>query len=87
MARAMARESLVNRKRPANPPCLFKNQSHQDIRIWLMAVQDYFEQNSHLWTMKVDRIKYVLRRLARDDVAPFTDTDRKKMSGALGYKK
>jgi len=52
-----------------------------------MAVQDYFERNSHLWTIEVDRIKYALGRMEGDNVSPFTDTYRKKMSGALGYKK
>jgi len=52
-----------------------------------MAVQDYFERNSHQWTREVDRIKYAMGRIEGDDVAPFTDTYRKKMSGALGYKK
>jgi len=52
-----------------------------------MAVQDYFERNSHQWTMEVDQIKYAIGRMEGDDVAPFTDTDRKKILGALAYKK
>jgi len=48
MAKAIARERLLNTKRPSDPPWIFKNKSHQDIRIWLMAVQHYFERNSHL---------------------------------------
>jgi len=52
-----------------------------------MAVQDYFKRNSHLWAIEVDRIKYALGRMEGDDVAPFKDTYRKKMSQALGYKK
>ena len=59
----------------------------QDIRIWLMAVQDYCEWNSHQWTMEVDRIKYGLGDIEGDEVAPFKDTYQKKMSGAFGYKK
>jgi len=87
MAKAITQERLLSSKRPADPPWVFKNMSHQDIPIWLMVVQDYFERNSHLWTMEVDRIKYALGRIEGDDVAPFKDTYRKKMSGALGYKK
>jgi len=87
MAKAIARERLLHTKRPSDPPWVFKNKSHQDIRIWLMAVQDYFEWNSHQWTMEVDPIKYTMGRMEGDDVAPFTDTYRKKMSGALGYTK
>jgi len=48
MAKASAREQLLSTKRPSDPLWVFKNKSHQDIRIWLMAVQDYFERNSHL---------------------------------------
>jgi len=87
MAKAIAREWLRSTKRLADRPWVFKNKSYQDIRIWLMAVQEYCERNSHLWTMEVDRIKYALGQMAGDDVAPFKDNDRKKMSGALGYKK
>jgi len=47
MAKAIARERLLHTKRPYDHPWVFKNKSHQDIRIWLMAVQDYFERNSH----------------------------------------
>jgi len=87
MAKAIARERLLHTKRPSDPPWVFKNKPHQDIRIWLMAVQDFFERNSHQWTMETDRIKYAMGRMEGDDVAPFTDTYRKKMSGALGYTK
>jgi len=87
MAKAIAGERLLHTKRPSDPPWVFKNKSHQDIRIWLIAVQDYCERNSHQWTMDVDRIKYAMGRMEGEDVAPFTDTYRKKMSGALGYKK
>jgi len=87
MAKAIARERLLHTKRPSDPPWVFKNKPYQDIRIWLMAVQDFFERNSHQWTMETDRIKYAMGRMEGDDVAPFTDTYRKKMSGALGYAK
>jgi len=87
MAKAIAQERLLHTKRPSDPPWVFKNKSHQDIRIWLMAVQDYFERNSHLWTMEPDRIKYAMGPMEGEEVAPFTDTYRKKMSGALGYTK
>jgi len=87
MAKAIARERLLHTKRPSGPPWVFKNKSHQDIRILLMAVQDYFERNSHQWTMETDRIKCAMGRMEGDDVAPFTDTYRKKMLGALGYRK
>jgi len=82
MARAIARERLSTMKRPADPPEVLKNKSYQDIHIWLMAVQDYFERNTNLLTEVVDRIKYALGRMEGDDVAPFKDTYRKRMSGA-----
>jgi len=81
MAKVIIRERLLHTKRPSDPPWVFKNKSHQDIRIWLMAVQDFFERNSYQWTMETDRIKYARGRMERDDVAPFTDTYQKKMSG------
>jgi len=87
MAKAITRERLLHTKRPSDPPWVFKHKSHQDIRIWLMAVQEYFERNSHQWTMETDRVKYAMGRMEGDNVAPVTDTYRKKMSGALGYRK
>ena len=74
MAKAIAQEQLLSTKRPSDSPWVFKNISHQDIRIWLISVQNYFERNSHLWMMEVDRIKYALGRMEGDDVARFTDT-------------
>jgi len=47
MAKAIARERLSSMKSPADPPEVFKNKSYQDIRIWLMAVQDYFERTTN----------------------------------------
>ena len=79
MAKAITQEWLLNTKRPADPPEVFKNESYQDIWIWLITFQDYFERNSHLWTIEVDRIKYALGRMAGDDIAPFKDTYQKKM--------
>jgi len=35
----------------------------------------------------MNRIKYAMGRMEGDDVAPFTDTYRKEMSGTLGYTK
>jgi len=37
--------------------------------------------------METDRIKYAMGRMEGDDIAPFTDTYRKKMLGSLGYRK
>ena len=37
--------------------------------------------------MEADQIKYAMGRMEGDDVAPFTDTYRKEMSGTLGYTK
>jgi len=47
IAKAIAKERLSSMKRTADPPEVFKNKSYQDIRIWLMAVQDYFELNTN----------------------------------------
>jgi len=52
-----------------------------------MAVQDYFERNEHLCTIEVDRIKYAMGCMEEENVAHFTDTYRKKMSGTFNYKK
>jgi len=47
MVKAIARQRLLHTKRPSDPLWVFRNKSHLDIRIWLMAVQDSFAWNSH----------------------------------------
>jgi len=78
---------MARNKRPSDPPWVFKNKPYQDIGIWLMAVQDYFEQHEHLWTVEVDQVKYAMARIEGIDVTPLMEAYRKKISGALGYSK
>jgi len=54
MVKAIARESLLTTQRPADPPCVFKNKTPHNIRIWLMAVQDHLERNEPLRIVGVD---------------------------------
>jgi len=42
MANALGQQTRV----PAEPPAMFRNEKHQDIRMWLMTCTDYFGRNS-----------------------------------------
>jgi len=42
MANALGQRTRV----PAEPPAMFQNEKHQDIRMWLMTCTDYFGRNS-----------------------------------------
>jgi len=45
MANALGQRTRV----PAEPPAMFRNEKHQDIRMWLMICTDYFGRNSWQW--------------------------------------
>ena len=52
LSAAMAETS----KRPAEPPNIFTNAGHEDIRFWITRCQDYFHQNKFQWREEGDRI-------------------------------
>jgi len=55
-SRVMA-ESLGKRTRvPAEPPAMFRNEKHEDIRMWLMTCTDFFGRNSWQWEDEAQRI-------------------------------
>ena len=45
MANALGQRTRV----PAEPPAMFRNKKHQDIRMWMMTCTDYFGRNSWQW--------------------------------------
>jgi len=45
MANALGQRTRV----PAEPPAMFRNEKHQDIRMWLITCTDYFGRNSWQW--------------------------------------
>ena len=48
MAKALGQQMRV----PAEPPAMFRNEKHQDIRMWLMTCTDYLGRNSWQWEEK-----------------------------------
>jgi len=81
MANALGQRTRV----PAEPPAMFRNEKHQDIRMWLMTCTDYFGRNSWQWEDEAQRIGYVISRMDRKEVAPFVLTYRRQMTGEIGY--
>jgi len=70
MANALGQRTRV----PAEPPAMFRNEKHQDIRMWLMTCTDYFGRNSGQWEDKAQRIRYAISRMDGKEVAPFALT-------------
>jgi len=52
MANALGQRTRV----PVEPPALFRNEKHQDIRMWVLTCADYFGQNSWEWQDEAQRI-------------------------------
>jgi hypothetical protein len=74
-------------KRAAEPPGKFENKPTEDIRVWILSCEDYFDRNSYQWEKEEDRIKFALGKMTGEEVAPFAITYRKKMTGEFGYPK
>jgi len=81
MANALGQQTFV----PAEPLALFKNEKHQDIRMWLMTCTDYFGQNGWQWENEAQPIRYALSRMEGKEVAAFALTYRRLMTGEIGY--
>jgi len=70
---------------PAEPPPMFRNETHQDIRMWLMTCTDDFGRNSWQWEDEAQRIRYAISRMDGKEVAPFALTYRRQMTREIGY--
>jgi len=81
MANALGQRTRV----PAEPPSMFRNEKHQDIRMWLMTCTDYFGRNSWQWEDEAQRIRYAISRMDGKEVGPFALTYRRQMTGEIGY--
>jgi len=87
MAQAIGIAIANSGKRRADTPPPFKNQKDQNIKLWLLQCEDYFERNPNQWTSDQDRIQYALGRIQGEDVSAFAFTYRNKMTGELGHLK
>ena len=72
-------------RRAAQPPFKFENKPTQDVRVWIMACEDFFGRNAWQWEEEDERIKYVLSMMEGSAVNPFAITYRKKMTGEFGF--
>jgi len=53
MANALGQRTRI----PAEPPAMFRNEKHQDIRMWLRTCTDYFGRNCGQWEDEAQRIQ------------------------------
>ena len=81
IARTMAQGS----RRAAQSPFKFENKPTQDVRVWILACEDFFGRNAWQWEEEDERIKYALSMMEGSAVTPFAITYRKKMTGEFGF--
>jgi len=70
---------------PAEPSAIFRNEKHQDIRLWLLTCMDYFGRNSWQWENVAQQMRYAISRMDGKEVALFALTYRRQMTGGIGY--
>ena len=71
MANALGQRTRV----PAEPPAIFRNEKHQDIRMWLLTCTDYVGRKSWEGENKAQSIRYAISRMDGKEVAPFELTN------------
>ena len=72
--------------RAAQPPFNIGNKPTQDVRVWIMACEDFFGRDEWQWEEEDDeRIKYALSMMEGSAVTPFAITYWKKMMGEFGF--
>ena len=74
-------------KRRAEPPTIFTNAGHEDIRFWLTRCQNYGDRNKLQWREEGDRIKYALGKMQGATFTPFAMAYRNPMTRELVYTK
>jgi len=76
-----------SKRKPADPPFVYKHLDYQDVKVWLLACEDYFARNPTDWMNEEDKIIYAIGRMEGKEVAPFALAYRKQMTGELGFQK
>jgi len=76
-----------SKRKPAEPPFIYKHLHYQDVKVWLLACEDYFARNPTYWMKEKDKIIYTIGRMEEKEVAPFALAYRKQMTGELGFQK
>jgi len=76
-----------SKRKPADPPFIYKHLDYQDVKVWLLACEDYFARNPTYWMKEEDKTIYAIGRIEGKEVAPFALAYRKQMTGELGFQK
>ena len=72
-------------KHPAQPPPEYEDAKHQDVRLGLIACEDFFDRNPSQCRIEADRIKYALSKMKGPQVSSFAMNYRNQMIGELGF--
>ena len=76
-----------SKHKPADPRFVYKHLNYQDVKVWLLACEDYCTRNPTYMMKEEEKIIYTLGRMEGKDVAPFALAYRKQMTGELGFQK
>jgi len=76
-----------SKRKPADPLFVYKHLDYQDVKVWLLACEDYFARNPTYWMKEDDKIIYAIGKMEGKEVAPFALAYRKQMTGELGLQK
>ena len=84
-AEVLGRTMVRGSSRQAQPQLKFEINPTQDLRVWIMTCEDFFERNAWQWEEVEERIKYPMSMMGGNTVTPFAITYRKKMTGDFGF--
>jgi len=76
-----------SKRKPEDPPCVYKHLDYEDVKVWLLACEDYLARNPTYWMKEEDKIIYAIGRMEGKEVAPFALAYRKQITGKLGFQK
>jgi len=75
------------KRKPPDPPFISKHLDYHDVKVRLLASEDYFARNATYWMKEEDKIIYGTGRMEEREVAPFGLAYRKQMTGELAVQK
>jgi len=87
LVKVMSMALRGSKRKPADPSLVYKYLDYQDVKVWLLACEDYFARNPTYWMKEEDKIIYAIGRREGKEVALFALAYRKQMTGELGFQK
>ena len=87
MGRAIGEGLQTFGKNHAEPPPIFEAKKYENVKLWLISCEDFFNRNPRQWVKQKHMILYAISRTKGEKMAHFTSWYRLSMTGEEGYKK